>query len=331
MSEEINNELIKRIAERPIFIFGHGKSGTTLLAALLSDHPELVVFPLETYFVGRFVHKTQELSNEQKLEHAIRLLGVYHNHYSGLLADISLDTLVESFKRYLFITERHDRDYLAAIVLAYGHLVGALNSGTQAWVEKTPEYEKYGKYIYSQWPQAMCIHIIRDPRDNYNSYRRTRNKHWPHKKQVTASWFARRWRLSIHFAEENQKLFGKQKYKIVRYEDLVQNPRRQLPHIADFLGIADHSTLYIPTLAGKSWAGNSSYGSHFTQISNDSIGRWQEHLEFVTAAWLEALLAQDMERYGYASSSDTTLGRKLVARFWRYYDMLITIKHKVTK
>ena len=37
--------------ERPVFVVGYPKSGTTLVVSLLDGHPQLVVFPEETEFM----------------------------------------------------------------------------------------------------------------------------------------------------------------------------------------------------------------------------------------------------------------------------------------
>lgn len=43
------------LRDRPIFICGHPKSGTSLLRNLLDFHPQLVVYPEESRFFRQFL------------------------------------------------------------------------------------------------------------------------------------------------------------------------------------------------------------------------------------------------------------------------------------
>ena len=64
----------KSLRDRPVFIGGHPKSGTSLLRSLVDSHPQLVVYPEETMFFRGFLPKAKGLSLEQKLVLADQLI-----------------------------------------------------------------------------------------------------------------------------------------------------------------------------------------------------------------------------------------------------------------
>ena len=49
----LENNIKLQVGDDPIFLGGYPKSGTTLLCALLDEHPDLLVFPEETRYLGR--------------------------------------------------------------------------------------------------------------------------------------------------------------------------------------------------------------------------------------------------------------------------------------
>jgi len=97
-------------------------------------------------------------------------------------------------------------------------------------VEKSPYNEYYADQIFAWWPEARCIHIIRDPRDNYVSYRR-KHPAW------SAEFFASNWKRSTQAGVDNRNRYSPDRYLILRYEDLVGSPGDSLRQLVDFLQI----------------------------------------------------------------------------------------------
>ncbi|MEM8961412.1 MAG: sulfotransferase [Acidobacteriota bacterium] len=290
----------------PALIVGHGKSGTTLVQALLDSHPQLAVFPLEPYVFGRLVLPTLGKSAEDRRAHATTFLRKLHEHPLGWLAEIPFDELDTTYRRHVEAAGGDYRAYHAGLVLAWAELTGIDTSRLRRWVEKTPEYEKYADYVFAQWPDARMLHVMRDPRDNFGSYKRFRIKHHPHRRAVAADSFARRWRESERLARRNLTRFGS-RYRILRYEDLVHDPATRLGELADFFGIDLDPALEQPTLAGRPWGGNSMHGERFTGIDTSSVGRWRSTLDEATVTALEARLATPMRRLGYELTTRPSL------------------------
>jgi hypothetical protein len=270
---------------------------------MLDSHPQLIVFPEETKFFRRVLPSTDGLGPED----ATRLVGdrilqVFQwsadrpsRTQTGFLdrdySHLDYQQILDSYGRHA-AEAGGDGGLLAAAILAYGDVSGRLNSGTRRWVEKSPYNERYTGRIFTWWPEARCLHVVRDPRDNYASYRR-KHHDW------SAATFAFSWRESIRRGWANQKRFGAKRYRILRYEDLALHPDQVIADIVAFLGIEEEPSLRSPTRDGRAWGGNSMFGETFEGISRSPVGRYRQDLEEWSCRELEKRLAPEMARLGY--------------------------------
>ena len=192
-------------------------------------------------------------------------------------------------------------------MLAFGDTTGQLSSKTRYWVEKTPFNERFTQRIFSWWPDALCIHIVRDPRDNFVSYSR---------KQQTWSpeYFSSFWSKSIQTGLINQKRYTQMHYWMLSYERLVDKPEKFIAELCEFLEIEEHPTLRIPTRNGIPWKGNSMFGDVFEQISTTPVGRWKSELSPSVIALIEAMSGKLMPKFNYIPYS----GLNVIAIFRAY-------------
>jgi hypothetical protein len=295
------------LRDTPIFICGHPKSGTTLIQAILDSHPQLVVYPDETFFFQGFVPEIAKRSIDEKLSLAQRYLLHFFEEDSNLQASQShIPTVLHSNQQQFVYAQtceamlqlleawgyRHDGDLLSAAILAYGQVHNSLTPETRYWVEKTPYNEFFTDEIFEWWPEARCIHIVRDPRDNYATYLR---KH----PTLAAEELAMSWNTSLKIGLHSQERYCSQHYLILRYEDLTRDPEAQLSVIVDFLGIRDDEILRVPTRGGVAWQGNSMFGDKFTSISSKPLGRWKHDLSPQDARVIEIMSGAQMKKMGY--------------------------------
>jgi hypothetical protein len=133
---------------------------------------------------------------------------------------------------------------------------------------------------------------MRDPRDNYTSYRR-KQPDW------SPTSFARSWHQSAQAGWRNRERYGNGRYLIMRYEDLLENPERSITSICTFLNIEDDPILRQPTRNGQHWGGNSMFNERFDGISRKPIGRYKERLSQEDISTLEANLFPEMRRLEY--------------------------------
>jgi hypothetical protein len=295
------------LRNRPVFVCGHPKSGTSLVRSLLDSHPQLVVYPEETMFFRRYLPKAQGLGLEEKLALADQfLIHIFEwnqtdppAHQAGFLdrdySDISLDAVSRAMRQFVDEQYRHDGDILSAAILAFGKISGQLNENTVRWVEKTPFTEYYVEQILSWWPDALFIQVVRDPRDNFVSYQR-KHTDW------SARTFAESWTRSTQSGLDSQKKYGAEQYWVLRYEQLIQSPDDVIRALCKFVGISDHPTLKMPTRNSKAWGGNSMFGEQFKQISSSPGGRWKGSMSVDDLVLIEGLARSCMRSMNYELS-----------------------------
>ncbi len=312
----------EQLRDHPVFICGHPKSGTTLLMALLDSHPQLVVYPAETIFFRGLLPRVKNSDYSEKLSLGQRFLLHYFDSMPVSSAEGSHAGDSVAYNTYIQYAEscrimesllppenfRHDGDLLSAAILAFGKVYQKINPQSRYWVEKTPYNEYFAEQIYRWWPDARCIHVVRDPRDNYATYRR---KH----PNLSAERFSRSWSTSLKAGLQSQKRYGIERYWILRYEDLTQEPNRIIGEMTRFLGIEDNEILRTPTKNGVFWQGNSMFNERFSGISSRPLGRWKRELNPNDVAVIEIACKFGMKRLGYLPHSGFSIrafGRLLV-------------------
>lgn len=118
--------------ERPVFVIGAPRSGTTLLFRVLAASPELGALPREGHDMWRTYH---------------------HPRYSGWRSDA-----IGAGEVGL-----GERRFIAAYLASY------LGRGQRRFVEKTPENSLRVPYLLELYPDAHFIVVKRDPCDVINS------------------------------------------------------------------------------------------------------------------------------------------------------------------
>jgi hypothetical protein len=289
---------------------------------MLDSHPELIVYPEESHFFRRFL-PGYEAHPEKSIEEHSRenLLHIFEwnledppAHQNGFPdRDYSaIDTRkVQSLFGELFRQHNGGSEQaLPSAMFSYGIATGQVTDRTKYWVEKTPYNEHYAQEIFESWSNAKCLHIVRDPRDNYASYKRKQTEWEPEH-------FAYSWWKSISMGQKNVKRFGPARYLMIKYEDLVQDTETTIRDIVMFIGIEDDPILRRPTRAGGLWMGNSMFGDSFRKISATPTGRYLEHLDRAEIQTLESLLKPEMIALDYAITESQGNSDQLISQFKR--------------
>lgn len=306
------------------FIGGSPRSGTTLMHALLDGHPDLLVFPEEyLYLQPRQIPGEQTPSIPEALfkdKVVLRLQGKKN----------FLDELHEENRAYRFDYQRFEEGVnhyfrqaraqgdedalkvlaLEAILSGFSRSVG--KEHYSRWVVKHPLYELHWKQLFSDFPNAKLLYMIRDPRDVILSRAiKKSRKHYLQQGGTLAEWkskpvdlrpsmrFLQEWERSMLAYHEIRKAFPEH-IRGVRYEDLVSCPQEIMAAVADFSGIAWNACLIVPTFLGLPWKGSSMQDISFSGVK-PSAGR-KKHAFSSTQlwqidAWLAATMAADPGRY----------------------------------
>lgn len=214
------------------FVVGCGRSGTTLLRAMLDSHPDVAV-PDEVSFIVRF-------SQPQHAVHYGWPRRFDPDRFGALLQTNA------SFRRWGF--ERQDlRETLAnppaanfpdAVRRLYRRW--AERAGKSRYADKTPMHVLHLNRLAGLFPEARFVHVIRDGRDVASSY-------------MEAGWgpssvdeAAFDWRRRVSRGRAAGRRLGPARYLELRYEHLVADPEAAARTICRFfeLPFDDHMLRY---------------------------------------------------------------------------------------
>jgi hypothetical protein len=251
---------------RPAFICGHQRSGTTLLQNLLDGHPQLIVLPSEgTYFTSfNYVARTAPTDRDRDrfaAEWISRLIDPNFAPHFRLGRSVDGRNPAVDFVRSLFgwceaLRGRAPSELVTLLALAAAfRATTAPTLAPLLWVEKTPQNERYAGRFESL-PDARFVHLVRDPRATLASLGEIYRKNGI--EGFDAAEHARAIGRSLQLALANRARF-RGRYLVVRYEDVIAEPERQMELVRRFLGMAADDALHVPTAGGRAVRGNSSF------------------------------------------------------------------------
>ena len=199
-----------------IAIVGVGRSGTTLLMSMLNAHP-LIAFPPEFHFINQHLAKRPNAKFKEaflrlKNDHRFRRLNIDLNDVMRPLRSkktINLSTLYREILRCY-----------------------AQRENVQIIGDKAPKNIEYLPVIRKIFPDAVIIHLIRDPRDVYLS---RINAQWSSNRPDILQFLAYRAQYEMGRSFGN-KLFG-DNYIEIFYEDLITEPEKELHKICSLVGV----------------------------------------------------------------------------------------------
>jgi Sulfotransferase family len=308
--------------QRPLFICGHHRSGTTLLQNLLDGHPQLLVLPSEGTYFSSFDYVARRNPSDEDMdrfatEWISRFVDPNFEPHCRLgKSDASRNPAV-GFARMLFgwhetLRNRVPSPFAPLLALAAAfRSASAPSTAPSLWAEKTPRNEHYTDRL-AAFAGARFIHLVRDPRASLASleeiYRAS------HIGGFDAAEQAREIGRSLRLALDNPSRLG-ERYIVVRYEDLVEQPVRQMERIGQFLGIASDPTLLVPTAGGRAVRANSSFRSGVAGIiepRRDSVMLSGEH-----SALLRAYAGSPARTLGYDVPAGTSIASYAIRlRHW---------------
>ncbi len=301
----------KELSENPIFICGHRKTGTTLMACLLDSHPELSVIPTDSGFFYAYYPLCEQMdwnSSDKQLRlinYSIRPtkdMLVKECRVNEGIAKNKMHTMESAFNYFCFYggEDISTKEYLINLAMAYRNGISSSHSRHKYWVEKTTSSEIYVNDIKRWFPKAKFIHVVRDPRDNWASLKsgwgKKYNKHNDDIRRLMQS-HLERGVLGMRLAMENEdKYFCN--YLVIKYEDLVNDTESQMRLIANKFHIDYDNCLLKPTVFGYDWKGNN-FDKEWNGISEKSVGRWKKELNDEEVDLIEYYYWDCMDHFDY--------------------------------
>jgi hypothetical protein len=247
------------------------RSGIGLFGELLDAHPEVAItrrLNFWEFFAGRF----GDLGDPRNRDRCVAAMMRY-TRISRLEPDA--DRLVADFSQgeatYARLFEALERQNMERL-------------GKRRWGDKSLGSEARADEILGAFPQAVMVHVVRDPRDRFASQSNHRSAGRGGIGSGAAAWLR-----STDLATRNTRVFA-DRYLAVRYEDLVRNPLRELTKVCAVAQLE-----FSPAMLDD--------GDGPRPFHTDSIGRFRTDLRPAEIAYMERVLGPALEAWGYEASS----------------------------
>jgi hypothetical protein len=264
----------------PIFVGGSNRSGTSLMYALLASHPNISM--VQRTDMWRFFYKRYgDLRQPENFERCLDAMLQYRRIRR-------LEPDPERIRQEFW---QGEPTYGRLFALFHAHY--AERMGKPRWGDKSLHTEQHAEQIFTEFPAARLIHVVRDPRDRYASERK--------KYQASAATATGKWLSSVHAAERNLQRYP-EGYMVVRYEDLAREPAGTLRRVCDFLDETYTPAMLTMTGAPEHLAqgGDSSFEQFAPgEISTRSIGRFRSALSEQDTAFIQACAGREMTEFDY--------------------------------
>ena len=275
-------------SDRPIFVVGCPRSGTTMLSLMIHAHPRLAM-PPETRFLIKTWRRRAKFGDLATPAQRLAL-AQYCVRTGSKIRDLGLDP-DETVEKIMAGP--------ATIGSAFGIIFKefADRHGKARWGDKRPAYYQEVDVLLRLFPDAQIVHIVRDGRSNVASLKRM--PWWPF--DSVGSMAA--WSMAEYCAQRNLKRLPADTFHLVRYESLVADPRTVLGELCDFLGEDFDDAMLEPHQVSdvvperKHWHENLKSG-----VSTAQVDSWRQGLEPWELGLMETVLRRKLKRYGYPIS-----------------------------
>ncbi|GGX49620.1 sulfotransferase family protein [Saccharospirillum salsuginis] len=272
-----------------VFILGAPRSGTTFLSSLLENTRFGV--PVETHFITKYykiLDRYGDLSNA--------------GSFRRLMEDILAERPVQQWRLQLDIDEFYhslDGDYRYANIVNRLVLRREAMSGYQAWGDKTPHYLGDVDILFTLFPDAKFVYIVRDGRDVALSLLQ---KNWgPNNVMRCAEYWAR---LNDK-AETIDRIKARGNLWELSYEGLIEETESYIDRVYGFLDeTIDKSTKNRLVQSVK----GSNYNKWKTQMSPEQIRTF------------ESVAGDTLIRFGYEIQTDCKPLPAWKAMLYRMHD-----------
>jgi hypothetical protein len=301
---------------RQLFIVGSPRTGSTLLRHVLNRSPH-VCLASETHFLksarrlklGPRLWQVREAATDRRRD----VLDVVVRDLFGAGFWIWLRRNIEPHEltQRLLATDLTERALFDLLLQLY---VEKQCDGRPVAIrgEKTPDHV-YGLATLAEWfPEARFIHTFRDPRAIYASRivrseagKRGMKARLP---RVSARVLdpllapfevvetSRVWLDAARLHRRHARLLG-ERYRLVRFEDLVTDPEATIRDVCEFIGIRFDARLLEETVVvGSSFEEDRHATAGFDPASVD---RWRAHVHPLVSTWFRMVGRRELKRFGY--------------------------------
>ncbi|MCL6266668.1 sulfotransferase family protein [Flagellimonas myxillae] len=274
-----------------VYITGCPRSGTTMLASILGSCENCVATP-ESDFLSEAYFKISK-SNSEKLsrEELVQFLDENYRFKQWDINPQNLPGLPEA------TTASNFNGTIEHLVEQYAAEHSKQYNGQIIRIDHTPSSIKFFDVWSKQFPEAVFVYIVRDPRAVFAS---VKNLDWG---ANTALRLSELWieYVALYYALKQQ---FPNKIMLVKYEDVVSNPSLVVKDVCAFAGLkydekilnGDGFTLPKYTASQHKLVGKS--------LTKERINKWKNQISEKDISIIEGKCHLIMDSFGYDSLSN---------------------------
>jgi hypothetical protein len=276
--------------DRPVFVGGCPRSGTTLLGQMLHAHPMLAM-PPETRFVVESFRRRAKFGDLR--DEANR---------------VAVAEWIVDRKKSRFKDMKLDRDRVVERIRSAPPTIGSLSGavleefaevhGASRWGDKRPLHVQLLRILFRLYPDMQFIHLIRDARGTTASLKKLGWWGWGAPEALD------RWRRAIEAGIAAREYLGPDQYIELRYEDLVDNPVDELHRLAEFLRIPYTEKMLAHYETGPKLIDKPYHERLAEPVNAAAVERWRTDLEPEELALVEAKVGPLLDEFGYQHLTD---------------------------
>lgn len=302
------------------FIVGLPRTGSTLLRTILNKS-DRVCITMETHFLHRYSRigkkkKINQYGSLQQDANVERLLNDFFSpenaRWKDFWAWLTKNVDKEDFRRRLLSTSRTDQDIFDLLMQVYTEWKKGAVTDDMILGEKTSANIYYIPSLIEWYPSMKIIHTFRDPRGIFLSAAKlAKAGKWGVRKKISglpdqmvnpaidfgmAMYVSKRWWEAAKLHQEYQRQYS-DRYMLVRFEDMLQDPEKNIRSVCDFLKIPfGLSMVEEVNVVGSSYSSQRIVPGGFDQKAAD---RWREHIHPFFDTWFALLGAKKLKTFGY--------------------------------
>lgn len=304
------------------FIIGIGRSGTTLLASLLNNHPSVLALP-EANFPIFFLYNYGKRKNfsTKELDLLFEQIELYALAHPWVGWEFDVAAVKTKLANKIKKGEIENYADLCKEIYSNFSVTGKDKQAASLLIDKNPSSTLFLETIDKTFAEAKYIYLVRDYRANVLS-----RKQKKYLKSPNVMFNAFRW---LWFNKRAYKFACSHPEQVItmRYEDLVSSTESELKRLCRFLEIDEDRDLN--TLSGqyskwketpieaeplKSYAGQK-FKDLLSPVNETRVGAWRAQLNPKEIRLCDLICSDFGSKFGYKAEDQMDHFKSLLFKF----------------